>query len=86
MEMTVNSIDDIIKLLKSNKITPLQAVNLASEGLGLVRVNFSNAPAPNKIDVLNQLKLLDNLVSDNGRPIAFWQTSKDFNIKDIAKT
>ena len=75
----IENAEDIVKLLKAQKIKPENAIYLYSKMRSMMHVEFSNQKEVTPIEVINQIKHLETLEN----PIAFWQTEQQFSIKNI---
>jgi hypothetical protein len=79
--MTLNTPNDIIKLLKQKRIKPMNAVRLYSFMRNLMQLEFTDTIEPTAEEVIAQIELLETL----NNPIIFWQQKNDFAMKDLFK-
>jgi hypothetical protein len=79
--MTLNTPNDIIKLLKQKRIKPMNAVRLYSFMRNLMQLEFTDTIEPTAEEVIAQIELLETL----NNPIIFWQQENDFAMKDLFK-
>ena len=75
----IENAEDIVKLLKAQKIKPENAIYLYSKMRSMIPLSFSETEPPTPIEVINQIKHLETLEN----PIAFWQKEQQFSIKNI---
>jgi hypothetical protein len=79
--MTLNTPNDIIKLLKQKRIKPMNAVRLYSFMRNLMQLEFTDTIEPTVEEVIAQIEILETL----NNPIIFWQQENDFAMKDLFK-
>lgn len=80
MQIQINTPQEVKQLLLNDKLTPSQAIHYTQIMMCLMQIKVDSTK-PNKEEVANQI---DTLLKLN-RPLSFWQTTNEFNVKEVFK-
>lgn len=80
MQIQINTPQEVKQLLLKDKLSPSQAIHYTQIMMSLMQIKVDTTN-PNKEVVANQI---DTLLKLN-KPLSFWQTTNDFNVKEVFK-
>ena len=77
--MIINNIDEVVKALETDKITPTQAKAITIKALGLLDTSMPDAPEPSKEETLKNIIGIKESLDNNCCPILYNDSFLDYD-------